>query len=63
MKKYTLSVLLIILCAVISATFRLGSSPRDKHDLNIWKVYEMADQRMYQSKISKKTKTLPQPDT
>ena len=55
MKKYTLSVLLIILCAVISATFRLGSSPRDKHDLNIWKVYEMADQRMYQSKISKKT--------
>ena len=55
MKKYTLSVLLIILCAVISATFRLGSSPRDEHDLNIWKVYEMADQRMYQSQISKKT--------
>ena len=32
MKKYPLSVLLIIICAVISATFRLGSSPRDEHD-------------------------------
>lgn len=38
----------------LSASYGLSDN-HDQNDLNIWKVYEMADQRMYQSKISKKT--------